>query len=124
MNYKLCNDDKLKILNEVIDDLPTDIIKKIKINYDVKYISIIFLKALENIYQNEKIIFNELAYDNYLMENIYYLISKLAPLLETKNFKISYFPNYKKDGYNIFINSNMMFSLYPEYPDLIIEYIK
>ena len=124
MEYKLDCNDKLKILNEVIDELPNDIIRKIKINYDIKYISIIFLKALDNIIDNHKIIFNELSYDNYIMENIYYLVSKLAHLLETKKFKINYYPNSKKNGYNIFINSNMMFYLFMEDEDLIIEYIK
>lgn len=58
------------------------------------------------------------------MNDIYYLISKFSHIMMVNNYLVSYFPNYKKDGYNIFINSNMMFSLYPEDLDLIIEYVK
>ncbi len=125
MDYIIKIDDKFKILNEVIEDLPIDYIRQIKINYDAKIISIIFLKLLKDISKNNKLVFNDLKYYNYEMQDIYYLISKIANIIMTNNYKITYFPNYKKDGYNIFINLNIMFSLYMEDDNIIIlEYIK
>lgn len=125
MDYNIKIDDKFKILNEVIEDLPIDIIRQIKINYDAKLISIIFLEALKDITKNKKIIFKDLKYYHYEMQDIYYLISKIANIfLILNNYKFNYFPNYKKDGYNIFINLTMMFDLYMEDDNITIEYIK
>lgn len=125
MEYIIKIDDKLKILNEVIEELPIDYIRQIKINYDAKIISIIFLELLKDVNKNNKLIFNDLKYYNYEMQDIYYLISKIANIIMANNYKITYFPNYKKDGYNIFINLNIMFSLYMEDDNIIIlEYIK
>jgi len=125
MDYIIKIDDKFKILNEVIEELPIDYIRQIKINYDAKIISIIFLELLKNISKNNKLVFNDLKYYNYEMQDIYYLISKVANIIITNNYKMAYFPNYKKDGYNIFINLNILFSLYMEDDNIIIlEYIK
>jgi len=125
MEYIIKIDDKLKILNEVIEELPIDYIRQIKINYDAKIISIIFLELLKDVNKNNKLVFNDLKYYNYEMQDIYYLISKIANIITANNYKITYFPNYKKDGYNIFINLNIMFSLYMEDDNIIIlEYIK
>jgi len=125
MEYTIKVDDKFKILNEVIEELPIDYIRQIKINYDAKIISIIFLELLKNISKNNKLVFNDLKYYNYEMQDIYYLISKVANIIITNNYKMAYFPNYKKDGYNIFINLNILFSLYMEDDNIIIlEYIK
>ena len=125
MEYIIKIDDKLKILNEVIEELPIDYIRQIKINYDAKIISIIFLELLKDVNKNNKLVFNDLKYYNYEMQDIYYLISKIANIIMANNYKITYFPNYKKDGYNIFINLNIMFSLYMEDDNIIIlEYIK
>jgi hypothetical protein len=125
MEHIIKSDDKLRILNEVIEELPIDYIRQIKINYDAKIISIIFLELLKDVNKNNKLIFNDLKYYNYEMQDIYYLISKIANIITANNYKITYFPNYKKDGYNIFINLNIMFSLYMEDDNIIIlEYIK
>lgn len=116
-----------KILNEVIEELPIEYVRQIKIKYDAKLISILFLEFLNNIENNSnknKLVFNNLKYYHYEMEDIYYLISKIAHIITQKNYKINYFSNYKKDGYNIFINTNLMFSLYMEDDNIIIEYIK
>jgi len=114
--------DKFKILNEVIEDLPIDYIRQIKINYDTKIISIIFIENLNNNNKNKKLVFNNLKYDNYQMQDIYYLVAKLAHLLTLNNFKINYYSNYNKNGYNIFINQNMIYSLFIQDDDIIIEY--
>lgn len=125
MEYIIKIDDKFKILNDVIEDLPIHYIRQIKINYDAKIISIIFLELLKEVSKNNKLVFNDLKYYNYEMQDIYYLISKIANIITANNYKITYFPNYKKDGYNIFINLNIMFSLYMEDDNIIIlEYIK
>ena len=125
MEYIIKIDDKFKILNDVIEDLPIHYIRQIKINYDAKIISIIFLELLKDVNKNNKLVFNDLKYYNYEMQDIYYLISKIANIITANNYKITYFPNYKKDGYNIFINLNIMFSLYMEDDNIIIlEYIK
>jgi len=120
-------ENKWRLLNEVIEDLPEEYIRQVKINYDAKFISIIFLeklqKIIENKDENKKIIFSELKYYNYEMKDIYYLISKFSYILMIKNYTIAYYPNYKKDGYNLFIN-NMMFSLYIEDDSIIFEFVK
>ncbi len=111
---------KWRILNEVILDLPEEYIRQVKINYDAKLISMIFLEKLDNNHNhnnndnnNQKIIFSELKYYNYEMKDIYYLVSKFSYILMMKNYTVAYFPNYKKDGYNLYIN-NMMYSLHLE----------
>jgi len=114
--------DKFKILNEVIEDLPIDYIRQIKINYDTKIISIIFIENLNNNNKNKKLVFNNLKYDNYQMQDIYYLVAKLAHLLTLNNFKMNYYSNYNKNGYNIFINQNLIYSLFIQDEDIIIEY--
>lgn len=120
-------ENKWRLLNEVIEDLPEEYIRQVKINYDAKFISIIFLeklqKIIENKDENKKIIFSELKYYNYEMKDIYYLISKFSYILMIKNYTIAYYPNYKKDGYNLFIN-NIIFSLYIEDDSIIFEFIK
>lgn len=116
--------EKFKILNEVIEELPIDYIRQVKINYDARIISIIFIEALKDLNNNKKIIFNNLKYYNYEMQDIYYLIGKIANIIMKNNYKLAYFPNYNKDGYNIFINLNLMFSLFMEDDNIIvIEYI-
>ena len=67
--------------------------------------------------------FSELKYYNYEMKDIYYLVSKFSYVMMKKNHTVSYFPNYKKDGYNLFIN-NMMYSLHMEDDTITIESIK
>jgi len=117
-----------KILNEVIEELPIEYVRQIKIKYDAKLISILFLEFLnkhkisKNSNEN-KLVFNNLKYYHYEMEDIYYLISKIANIITENNHKISFFPNYKKDCYNIFINTNLLFSLYMEDDNITIEYI-
>ena len=56
------------------------------------------------------------------MEDIYYLISKIVNILIANNYKVNYYPNYKKDGFNLFINS-LMFSFYYEIEEIIIEFM-
>jgi len=124
MDYKVSIDYKFKILCEVIEELPIDIIRQIKINYDAKLISLILIEGLKDILKNNKLIFNELKYNNYEMQDIYYLISKIANILILEEYNMIFFPNYKKDGYNLFINKKMMFSLYKENNIIIIEYVK
>jgi len=106
---------KWRILNEAILDLPEEYIRHIMINYDAKLISMIFLEKLnyDNHNDNQKIVFSELKYYNYEMKDMYYLVSKFSYILMMKNYTVSYFPNYKKDGYNLYIN-NMMYSLHLE----------
>jgi len=120
-------ENKWRLLNEVIEDLPEEYIRQVKINYDAKFISIIFLeklqKIIENKDENKKIIFSELKYYNYEMKDIYYLISKFSYILMIKNYTIAYYPNYKKDGYNLFIN-NIIFSVYIEDDSIIFEFVK
>lgn len=114
---------KWRILNEVILDLPEEYIRQVKINYDAKLISIVFLEKLKELnVNNNKIIFSELKYYSYEMNDIYYLISKFSYIMIVNNYSVSYFPNYKKDGYNLFIN-NMMFSLHLEDDMITIEFI-
>jgi len=113
--------DKFKILNEVIEDIPDDYIRQIKLNFDAKIISIILLEKLnKNINEKYKLIFNELHYDNYKMQDIYYLIAKISNNILENNYKINYFPNYKKNGFNIFINNSYTFDLYQDFDDVII----
>ena len=116
-----------KILNEVIEELPVEYIRQVKIKYDAKLISILFLEKLKEIengfFKEKKLIFNNLKYYHYEMEDIYYLISKIANIISQNNYKITYFPNYKKDGYNIFINTNLMFSLFMEDDNITISYL-
>ena len=116
-----------KILNEVIEELPDEYIRQVKIKYDAKLISILFLEKLKEIengfFKEKKLIFNNLKYYHYEMEDIYYLISKIANIISQNNYKITYFPNYKKDGYNIFINTNLMFSLFMEDDNITISYL-
>jgi hypothetical protein len=115
---------KWRILNEVILDLPEEYIRQVKINYDAKLISIVFLEKVKEFKANNdnKIVFSELKYYSYEMNDIYYLISKFSYILMVNNYSVSYFPNYKKDGYNLFIN-NMMFSLHLEDDMITIEFI-
>ncbi len=119
--------EKYNILIDVVEDLPIEFIRQVKINYDSRYISKIFIFELNKIINNHndkktKIIFNELKYDNYKMEDIYYLISKIVNILIANNYKVNYYPNYKKDGFNLFINS-LMFSFYYEIEEIIIEFM-
>lgn len=119
--------EKYNILIDVVEDLPIEFIRQVKINYDSRYISKIFIFELNKIINNHndkktKIIFNELKYDNYKMEDIYYLISKIVNILIANNYKVNYYPNYKKDGFNLFINS-LMFSFYHEIEEIIIEFM-
>jgi len=122
MNTSSINiNDKFKILNEVIEDIPDDYIRQIKLNFDAKIISIILLEKLnKNINEKYKLIFNELHYDNYKMQDIYYLIAKISNNILENNYKINYFPNYKKNGFNIFINNSYTFDLYQDFDDVII----
>lgn len=110
-----------KLLNEVIEELPIEFIRQSKISYDAKFISIIFKNALKDILNNKRIILNQLKYDNYEMKDIYYLISKVIDLMKD-NYDIKFYPNYKKDGYNIFIHPNIMYVLFKDVDDLILEY--
>jgi len=116
MNYDIDIDERYRILNDIIEDLPNEYIRQIKINYDAKCISIIILRNLDI----NKLVFTNLKYDNYEMQDIYYLISKISVILSSKNYKISHFPNYKKDGFNIFIN-DILYSFYKEDEDIILE---
>lgn len=118
MNYNLTINEKFDILNDVIEDLPIEFIRQIKINYDSIYVSTIIKRTLND--NNDKIIFNELKYDNYKMEDLYFLISKTSHILSLSNIKINYFVNFKKDGYNLFINSSMFCNLYIEDDDIIL----
>lgn len=115
-------EEKFKILNDSIEEIPIEYIRQIKINYDAKYISYILLKFLNNNENKNKLIFNKLKYQDYLMEDLYYLIAKIATNINN-NYKISYFPNYKKDGFNIFVNKQLLI-LYQEDDIIIIEFIK
>ena len=114
--------EKFKILNEVIEDLPDDYIRQIKINFDAKIISIIFMEKLKNENEKEKykLVFNDLYYDNYKMQDIYYLIAKISNILIENNYNITYFSNYKKNGYNIFMNNCYTYNLNQEFDDVII----
>lgn len=115
-------EEKFKILNDSIEEIPIEYIRQIKITYDSKYISYILLKILNvNNDNNKKLLFNKLKYQDYLMEDLYYLISKIANIINNTH-KISYFPNYKKDGFNIFINKQPLL-LYQEDDIIIIEFI-
>jgi hypothetical protein len=112
--------DELKIFNEIIEDLPPEFIRQLKINYDARFISIILLKLLNEDSNRNKIIpFTKLKYDDYKMEDIYYLISKIASNINS----ITFFPNYKKDGFNIFINKILTISLYKNNNHLTIEFL-
>jgi hypothetical protein len=55
------------------------------------------------------------------MKDIYYLISKVIDLMKN-DYDIKFYPNYKKDGYNIFIHPNIMYILFKDIDDLILEY--
>jgi len=117
---KINIEDKYKYLNEVIDELPNDIMRTIKIKYDAKIISLMFNKSIKNNDEN-KLVFNELKFYYYDMQDLYYLISRISSSL---NYNLTYYPNYKKDGYNIFINQKKLYNLYLEDDIIIIEYIK
>ncbi len=114
--------EELKIFNEIIEDLPHEFIRQIKINYDARFISIILLKLLnDNSNRNKIIPFANLKYDDYKMEDIYYLISKIASNINS--YHITFFPNYEKDGFNIFINKILTISLYKNNNHLTIEFL-
>lgn len=117
---EICIEDKLKILNEVIEELPDEFIRYVNINYDARVISIILTKLVKN-KNNKIIIFTNLKYNDYKMEDIYYLISKIANLMITTN--LTFFPNYKKDGFNIFINKNLSIILYKNNDYLTMEFL-
>lgn len=114
--------DKYRILNEIIEDLPFEFIRQLKINFDAKVISIILLRLLNINSRNNIIEIDDLKYDNYRMEDIYYLLSKI--ISHINEYHITFYPNYKKDGFNIFINKTLTISLYKKNDEsLIFEFL-
>jgi len=114
---------ELDILNQVIEDLPIEYIRQIKINYDAKIIISQLLNSLNSNTKNYKLIISKLKYDNYEIQDIYYLISKISYEICNNNFNMKFYANYKKDGFNIFINDIYTIDLYKEDEELIFNFI-
>jgi len=123
LNLSININEKFNLISNVIEDLPIEYIRQIKINYDCKYISIILLEILDNnLYYKQKIfIFNELKYNNYKIEDLYYLISKLSNTIN--KYKIASYPNLHKDGFNVYVNTKYMFNIYEKNKYITIDFI-